>query len=414
MNNLNSYDISANNEGQREEWNLCDEEDRGEEWHSPADLVIESYFSAEIGIGLLTWRLSADMRFSDPLDQRPTASPAPLAENTLRRLRNWFAESSGSASNILWLSGIPTSFTLNSITALCEGKALLAASFSFSSRKGSEQGLEVVPSLALQISSNIPALRPIIGLTTSHYPEIFSEPLEVQLEALVFNPFRQYSSLKGHNPAAVLIVDGLELYHDLETQKVLSSSIEMVATTSCIPLRFLLTSREGSQEYGLPLEPGTHLHVHNGSKAPPLLTLQPSSLLNSSPKANSTYYHGFPQPLQTQYSISEAESYTRSLLMLGHGVPLWFPSGNLAAPAEYLQQGPQIGDIMYIAREGIFCCLGNIFRSHEDPINKRMKGQYVPLTLDLSEVTRIHNYFQPGTVITSNGIVAVKQCNAPL
>lgn len=378
-----------------------------------ANLFVGTHLSSGIGIYRLEWQIPVDVTSSAPPRHESTTPLASLTESTSRRLRNWLAESPGSASNILWLSGVPPSFNSDDINALCQGNCLLAASFSFSTRKGSDQAIEIVPTLALQISSSIPSLRRIIGLTAFHYPEIFSESLDVQLEALVFNPFRQYSLMKEHTIPAILVIDGLELYHDLETQKSLISSIEMVATTSCIPLRFLMISRQGSQEYGLPLESGTHLHVHNGPKAPRVPTLQSPFSINPSPKANTSYY-GFPQLLQTQSTISEAESYTRSLIMLGHGVPLWRPRGNLSAPAEYLQQGPQIGDIMYITREGEFRFLVNIFRSHEDPINRGRQGRYASLTLDPSEVTRVENFFKPGSVITSTGVIAVKQCDAPL
>ncbi|KAF5323802.1 hypothetical protein D9619_012966 [Psilocybe cf. subviscida] len=397
MANMGNSIISTNSERQRGKW-------------------LDPSAEVERGINRLKWRIPADVMPSVSPRHEPTDLPTSLAENTLQRLSNWLAEPPGSGSNILWLSGVPVSFDTDDIIPLCHGRCILAASFSFSSRKGSEQAEKIAPTMALQICSNIPHLRPIVGLTAFHYPNIFSGGLHVQLEALIFNPFRQYASMEECGLPPVLIIDGLELYHDVKTQRNLISSIETTAATSSIPLRFLLTSRRGTQDYELSLRPGTHLHVHNGPTAPALHKLQSAFRPNTSQRANTLPYHGFPKLLQTQSSISDAESYTRSLIMLGHGVPLWRPRGNLVAPSEYLRHGPQIGDIMHITREGVYQFVINIFCRHDEPINSKMdmQGQYQPLTLDPSEVTRVENYWKPGAVITSTGVVAVKQCDTPL
>lgn len=272
----------------------------------------------------------------------------------------------------------------------------------------------MVPTLALQICSNIPSLRPFIGLTAFHYPDILSRDIYDQLEVLVFEPFRHYPSMKEGSPPAILMIDGLELYHDVETQKTLISLIETVATTSSIPLRFLLTTRRSAQEYGLSLRPGTHLHVRNGPSVPHLRRLKLALGLGASQSPNTPKFHGFPQILQSRSSQSDAESYTRSLIMLGHGIPLWRPQGDGVAHPEYHQQGPQIGDVLLVTREGGFQFLVNIFRGHDEPINNRMQERYSPLTLDSSEVTRVENHFKPGTVITSTEVVASKRCETPL
>lgn len=375
------------------------------------------YLPFRSGLMLLSVLAVIEERLPDRSPDLPSNPPLSLSNNSLCLLRNWLSQTSGSASNIMWVTGVPNSFALSDLSAICYDRCLLAASFSFSSRKGSEQALQIVPTLAHQITVHLPSLSPFIGRAVALNPGIFSKSLSTQFETIIFGPFRECASIQGDSLLrSFVLIDGLELYHDLPTQKLITSAIEMVATTSSIPLRFLFTSRQSSKDYELPLLPGTHLRIYEGPNASLSKESRLSLRFNPS-RQTKTLYHGFPQLVQVESSINDAESYTRSLMMLGHGVPLWRPTGDLASPVEYLHRGPEVGDIMFIDEYGVFLFLFNIFRARDDPINGeivRLGGQYEPLTLDPSEVTRVNDYFPRGAVITSTGVIATKKCEQPL
>lgn len=112
-----------------------------------------------------------------------------------------------------------------------------------------------------------------------------------------------------------------------------------------------------------------------------------------------------------------AESYTRTLMILGHGSPLWYPQGYLDRPLPHIQAGIRIGDVLFVTAAGKYEFLFNIFHNESDPIQKRIvPGYFKPIypPLNPSEVTYMEHYFKPGTVITSPGVSATVLETSPL
>jgi hypothetical protein len=106
---------------------------------------------------------------------------------------------------------------------------------------------------------------------------------------------------------------------------------------------------------------------------------------------------------------SDAEIYSRQLLLKKHGCPLWCPApyGNSAI---YQTKGVRIGDVGYATKDGAFESLFNIRASRDDPIN----GQGVPdgfeqITLGLWDITHIPYFHKhDGVVMSRSGIKTLR------
>ncbi|KAF9473869.1 hypothetical protein BDN70DRAFT_816630 [Pholiota conissans] len=125
----------------------------------------------------------------------------------------------------------------------------------------------------------------------------------------------------------------------------------------------------------------------------------------------------FPRLVTVQRSNGQAESYTRSLMMTGHGFPLWYPGGDLGKPIEYLRRGIGIGDVGVLDRDGLFDFCFNIFLDADDPIHSVLvPREFKPIEggLHHSEIRSQSHYFRPGTVIASKGITVARHSESPL
>jgi hypothetical protein len=94
------------------------------------------------------------------------------------------------------------------------------------------------------------------------------------------------------------------------------------------------------------------------------------------------------------------------MLSLGHGYPILDVVGDWNRSVLHLKRGPSLGDVGLLNPDGDFVFTFNIFAPPNDPvhINETPPG-FVPMKYpDPTEVTRVPNYFPPGTVLASKGI----------
>jgi hypothetical protein len=111
-----------------------------------------------------------------------------------------------------------------------------------------------------------------------------------------------------------------------------------------------------------------------------------------------------------------AESYSRSLLSLGNGYPIFDVFGNWHRSTLHLNRGPSLGDVGFFTRNGDFTFAFSIFASVSDPlhINDTTPG-FIPMKFpEPTEVTRQPNHFHPGTVLASKGIKIRRVSESPL
>ena len=110
------------------------------------------------------------------------------------------------------------------------------------------------------------------------------------------------------------------------------------------------------------------------------------------------------------------ESYSRALLSVGHGYPIFDVAGDWRRSPLHLSRGPSPGDIGILNPQGDFVLAFNIFADPNDPIHQNeTPSDFVPTKPpDPTEIIRIPNYFQPGTVIASKGVDVRHISNSPL
>ncbi|CAA7271134.1 unnamed protein product [Cyclocybe aegerita] len=108
--------------------------------------------------------------------------------------------------------------------------------------------------------------------------------------------------------------------------------------------------------------------------------------------------------------------YSRALLGLGIGYPIWEPPADLDVPETQRMRGVSIGDVGIVSSNGNFAYGFNIFHSSEDPINLGCTPpNFVPLELpEPSQLKRDEAYFPPITVLSSRTVEVKRVKESPL
>ncbi|KAF4615042.1 hypothetical protein D9613_002442 [Agrocybe pediades] len=123
----------------------------------------------------------------------------------------------------------------------------------------------------------------------------------------------------------------------------------------------------------------------------------------------------FPRCRVVPLPYGRAETYSRSLLPLGHGYPLWDPIGTYPRPRKHSEEGYFLGDVGRLMQDGGFRFMFNIFLLADDEVQVKTPPNFQPLPpLQCSEIIKIDMFFPPGTVLASNGITHKRVSEAPL
>ena len=97
-------------------------------------------------------------------------------------------------------------------------------------------------------------------------------------------------------------------------------------------------------------------------------------------------------------------------------MPLSNAQGNLSRPQIHLKNGAFLGDVGHVSRSGYFHFAFNIFAASDHPLHKYgvpPTFSPVPSGISKDDSVVVPNYYSPGTVISSPGIV-VTQASDPL
>ena len=110
------------------------------------------------------------------------------------------------------------------------------------------------------------------------------------------------------------------------------------------------------------------------------------------------------------------QSYTRSLLSLGNGYPIFDVVGDRKRSTLHLERGPGMGDVGLLSNRGDFVFLFNIFAHPSDPIHvDETPPGFIPMKFpEPTEMTQRPNHFPPGTVLASKAIEIHRVSDSPL
>ncbi|TFK27661.1 hypothetical protein FA15DRAFT_666121 [Coprinopsis marcescibilis] len=135
------------------------------------------------------------------------------------------------------------------VSELCEAEGLLAATFFFSrTAVDRNQATKLVSSLAFQLSSSIPSVKPHIENAITTYPAILTKSLPAQLQKLIIEPF---SKLSAFSSDRLVVIDGLDETVGFknvskeEEQRLILELVEAIQAAG-LPLIFLILSRPES------------------------------------------------------------------------------------------------------------------------------------------------------------------------
>ncbi|KAF9043325.1 hypothetical protein BJ165DRAFT_1545649 [Panaeolus papilionaceus] len=176
----------------------------------------------------------------------------------LQQLEDW-ATSLDDQTPIRWLTGPAASGKTSiarSLISRCTASSNLAASFFF--RKSDPErvnGRRLVPTIAYQIAKAIPPLRSYMVRRITQDPTFFSEPLQRQLESLIFTPLREMQQdtpgLNLHSLPHLIVIDGLDECvsdtdpedHVSHQQLILNVIRLLVSRPKVFPFRVVFSSR---------------------------------------------------------------------------------------------------------------------------------------------------------------------------
>lgn len=110
--------------------------------------------------------------------------------------------------------------------------------------------------------------------------------------------------------------------------------------------------------------------------------------------------------MATLASLQVPSIYPSLMLRRGHGYPLWLPEPISNLPPDCVRHGTQIGDLGYLADNGGFNYLFNVFKDAEDPVNLNWHSVphgFVPLKVDptIREELEFHD---KNSVATMSGV----------
>lgn len=130
---------------------------------------------------------------------------------------------------------------------------------------------------------------------------------------------------------------------------------------------------------------------------------------NGKPQKGPPYsVYGFPEIISTYAATRRRsiETYTRGLLLEGHGYPVFYPYGILDPPDISILKPITVGDVGVIGADGHIDWLFNIFLPADKPTQLCLPREFQPYdpAPGESDILCTPNYHAPGTIITSPGV----------
>ncbi|KAI9690169.1 MAG: hypothetical protein M1822_009130 [Bathelium mastoideum] len=200
-----------------------------------------------------------DQKLENMLERLPVAKDAPFnslakqhepccLETTradlLQNIYNW-ADEQGEC-HMFWLYGLAgtgKSTIARTVARKYFDKGRLAASFFFTKGGGDTGNANnFVTSIAIQLASNVRALRPYISAAVLESSEIASLSFRDQWQKLVLDPLSKLES-NGHRALYLLVVDALDECDDDRNIRMILQLLAKARSKTKIQLRIFLTSR---------------------------------------------------------------------------------------------------------------------------------------------------------------------------
>ncbi|RXW11787.1 hypothetical protein EST38_g14068 [Candolleomyces aberdarensis] len=160
-------------------------------------------------------------------------------------------------------AGAGKSALQQTIAEICSTNNTLGSAFFFSAGDSTRNTVQkVVPTIAYQLGCHNVDLKGRIKAAVEDEPLIFSKTLEVQMNALIAEPFEHATGtgidLRGF--PHVILIDGLDECAEENRQEELLIAIKKCLLIDSLPFRVFITSRP---EWAIrtALEPGGHLHA---------------------------------------------------------------------------------------------------------------------------------------------------------
>ncbi|KAL0067532.1 hypothetical protein AAF712_005523 [Marasmius tenuissimus] len=166
----------------------------------------------------------------------------------LREMIGEWGRAREQGSPLFWLAGTAgvgkTAIAMSAAQA-CEEEGLLVSSFFFfrsDPKRNNPSALWL--SVAHDLVSKVPAIRPLIERRISEDPKILEARLEDQFRELILNPFLNPTLRSIVEVPNIVIIDGLDECGDEATQlRILTIIRNAVRRAPLFPLRFLICSR---------------------------------------------------------------------------------------------------------------------------------------------------------------------------
>jgi hypothetical protein len=152
---------------------------------------------------------------------------------------------------ILWLygpAGAGKSAILQTIAERCFERGSVLASFFFGRSDPSRNTFKpLVATIAYQIATTIPEIKPQIERAIEHDPLLFEKSLATQLQCLIVEPLKALAASgffdDPSNCARLVIIDGLDECDDPRMQSMILRVLANALRDEKLPLIFLIASR---------------------------------------------------------------------------------------------------------------------------------------------------------------------------
>ncbi|KAJ3565279.1 hypothetical protein NP233_g7734 [Leucocoprinus birnbaumii] len=184
-----------------------------------------------------------------------------------KRIVRW-AQDNTLSHSLFWLSGpaaVGKSVVAQTVAETMTEKGLLGATFFFSRPNGRCNPSAVIPTLAVQLFTNIPEYRRIVSDEITRDPTILQKNREIQFQKLIIDPFvilANSQAASDEQGSLLIVLDGLDECSDRVAQSEFVTIISRHAQ-SAPRLRFLICSR-----------PEPHLEVAFSKSGTQAITIQ--------------------------------------------------------------------------------------------------------------------------------------------
>lgn len=197
-------------------------------------------------VSILSHSAASDAAF-DSAERYPPGKCHPgTREAIMKKIMDWINDPTPQAG-VLWLNGPAGSGKSAIAQSIAEllwrlHRDQYGGSFFFARNAiGRSDGGKLFSTLAYQLATQFPSIRPLINDVLYADPTISTKSLDVQLRALIIDPLIRAENWPKHTPT--IIVDGLDECAGSDIQIAILNLISLSIMEHAIPIRFMIASR---------------------------------------------------------------------------------------------------------------------------------------------------------------------------